>query len=433
MTKKKSSFLLYVVIVLLAILAVATFIRFPAGVYDYNSILGAISLDHDITDGTAYTLTLAKDNTEDLDDVNDVLDILRVRMDALGYKSYKMTALKDMTEGVEDYNIRIVAEYTDTLDSDISAVVKYGEVVFYGGTSSDPTTVIMNEKPAIANSEYVGSYDDGSDVTYQVSLEFTDYGYEALMAGIDGASGSTYYLKITLGGDTLLNASISSDSIQKKTVYITSQSEEDAVRMALQLKTGGLKYKYEISAAETITPILGENTALYIVIVIGAMIVASILFFAVKYKGYGVIAALSLIFFILVETAMLIAVPGITVSFGGVIGVALATLLAVDGLIVIIKRITEENELGKTVKAAVNTGFKRSFLPILNTNVLAVIIGLLLFAFTTGAIRNFAITFSIGVVVSFFATVLVARMFTFLILPILKEPEKFLNLKRVGE
>jgi protein-export membrane protein SecD len=210
-------------------------------------------------------------------------------------------------------------------------------------------------------------------------------------------------------------------------------AQEDAQRMALQLKTGGLEYKYEIQSAETVSATLGENTGLYIVIAIGAMVVLAIVLFAVKYKGFGLIAGLSLVFFILVETAMLIAVPGVVLSMAGVVGIILATALCVDGLIIIIKRISEEFENGKTVKAAVKTGFKRSLFPILNTNVLAVIIGLLLIAFTDGVIYGFAVTFSIGVAVSFITTVLIARMFTTLILPLLKNAENFLNFKRQGE
>ena len=431
MTKGKSIFLLTVVCLLLAILAAATFVRFPIGTKDYNSILGAISLDYDIEGGSAYTVSLHKDNTEEVEDINDVLDIVRVRMNALGYKSYQITALKDTAVGVEDYDIRVVAKTTDTLSSDIQTVFQYGEVKFYGGTEENPTTEIMNDKLAIADSEYAGSYDSGNGLVYQVSLKFTDYGYDALMESI--GENATYYLKIALGSETLLNAQISKDSVADKTVYITAQSEDQALRLALQLKTGGLKYKYDLEemTVETIAPILGENTALYMVIAVAVVVVLAIVLFAIKYKGFGLIAGLSLIFFILVETSMMIAVPNIIISLGGVIGILLATILACDGLIQTIKRISEEYANGKTVKAAVKTGFSRSLLPILNTNIIAGVIGLVLFAFGSGAMYCFAITFAIGVVVSFITTILIARMFTSLILPLTKKADDFLNLKRV--
>lgn len=431
MTKKKSVFLLIVVSLLLAVLAVATFIRFPIGTSDYQSILGSIKLDSDIAGGTAYTLRLEEDNLEQVEDVNDVLKILRVRMDSLGYKSYTITALKDTTDGVEDYDIRIVARTTDSLASDIQAVSEYGKVTFYGGTSSSPTTIIMDEEEVIEDAVYYGEVEG----THYVTIKLTDYGNDTLLNNIETAE-NTYYLRVAINETNLLNSQIDATAINNKSIMIPFTGEtakEDATRMALQLKTGGLEYKYAIEYADTVSATLGENTGLYIVIAVGAMVLLAIIFFAIKYKGYGLIAGLSLVFFILVETAMLIAVPGVVLSMAGVLGIILATVLAVDGLIIIIKRVSEEFENGKTVKAAVKTGFKRSFLPILNTNVFAVIVGLLLIAFADGVIYGFAVTFAIGVAVSFITTVLIARMFTALILPLLKNPEKFLKLKRQGE
>ncbi len=434
MTKKKSIFLLVLVSLLLVVLTVASFARFPVGVYDYNSFLGAISLDYDMEGGTAYTLTLADDNTEDIEtdaDVKSVTDILSARMNALGYKNYKITTLKDMTPttGAPDYAIRITAKSSNDFASDISVVASYGELTFYGGTESNPTTVIMDEEPAIAGASAFTDNSTGSDV-HQVQVKLTDYGYNTLVSAIEGASGS-YYLMVKLGDNTLINGSITTDAIQNGSIYLTSDTIEDANRMALQLSTGGLKYKYKVSDAQSVSAILGENTSLYAIIAISTLIVAAIVFFTVKYKGFGLIAGLSLYTFVLVMISMLIAVPGIVVSLGGVAGIILASVLAIDGLIITFKRITEENELGKTVKAAVKMGYKRALFPILNTNVIALAIGLALFAFTTGTLYNFAVIFSIGVAISFATNVLISRMFTVLILPLLKKPEKFLKLKRV--
>ncbi len=434
MTKVKSIILLTVVSVLLAVLAVASFARFPIGIKDYNSFLGSISLGYDIEGGTAYTLSLAKNNTEDIEDIEDVTKVLKARMDSLGYKDYKIVSLKDMS--VDDasayYDIRIIAKTSSNLDSDISAVTAYGEITFYGGTEEDPTTVILDEEEAISKAS-VMSYEDEDGVTqYNVALKFTSYANNALIDAINVAE-SSYYLKISLGDTTLLNGSITTDSIQDKTVYLTASTKEDANRMALQLKTGGLKYNYEITSAELITPILGNNTSLFVIIAISAVLLGAIVFFSVKYKGYGLFAGLALVTFILGLISMLVAVPGITISLGGVLGAILASVIAIDGLIIIVKRITEENGLGKTVKAAIKTGYKRSLFPILNTNVIALVIGLALFALTSGTLRNFAIVLSIGVGVSFVATVLISRMFMVIILPLLKNPEKFLKLKKVGE
>ena len=438
MKKGKAITLLSVVCVLMAVLLAMTFVRFSYGIYDYNSILGAVKLDYDIEGGTAYTLTLADDNEENDVDIQNILKTLSDRLSALGYKDYSVTALKEEEEGVDDYSVRIATRSSDSIASDIAAVAAYGEVRFYGGTSSDPTEEIMDEEPAVKDSQYVGSYVDGESTVYQVSVVFTDYGYNTLVDAIENASSaedgesssSSYYLKITVGDTTLLNAAITTSSIVDKTVYITSQSEANAKQIALQIRTGGLAYKYDISDAQTITPLFGENTSTYLFIAVVVFALVSIAAFLVLFKGYGVIAALSFVLFFLIEIAMLVAVPGIVLSVPGVLGIVFAAVICIDGLILTIARIKEEFASGKTVKAAIRNGNKRAFRPILNTNVIALVVALLTFAFTGGSLNCFAITLGIGVVVSFISTVLFTRMFISLILPVCRNSEKFFNLKR---
>ncbi len=436
LTKGKSITLLTIICVVLAALLVMTFARFPVGIYDYNSVLGAISLDYDLAGGSAYTLTLADDNEEEVENVNEVMDTLSSRLNALGYKdNFSITALKSVKEGVEDYDIRIIAKSGINLSTDISAAAAYGTVKFYGGTSSDPSTEIMNQKNAVANASYVGMGTDESGQTiYQTSLEFTDYGYKALSDAITSATtgdnaSSSYYLKITLGDSTLLNSQISSE-MTNKTVYITSSTEAAARQMAMQIKTGGLEYKYEVSNGQAVSAILGEKTPLYTVLAVAAVIVLALVLIAVLYRGYGVVATLSMLVFIVLELGMLIAVPGITLSFGGVFGIILASVFALDGLIILARRFKEEYASGKTIKAAYKAGYKRAFKPILGANLIVGVIGLLLFIFASGALQNFGITLGIGIVVSFITTSLISAMFTYIILPLVKNGEKFFNLKR---
>ncbi len=239
MKKGKAITLLTIVSIIMAFCLVMSFLRFSYGTkYDYNSVLGAINLDYDMAGGTQYTLVLADDYDGDaVEDVYSVLETLSARLKALGYKSYQVTALKEMKEGVEDYSIRIATRsiYYDSegnpdttqLDSDIEAASAYGTVKFFGGTSSDPNTEIMNEKTAVAGATYMGQ--DSSSETYIVAIKLTDYGNDELVKNIEDADSSSYYLKITLGEETVLfNASITTDSIISNTIYIQSSQESSA-------------------------------------------------------------------------------------------------------------------------------------------------------------------------------------------------------------
>ena len=190
MSKGKSITLLSIISVLVAFLLVMTFIRFPIGVKNYNSVLGAIDLDYDLEGGTAYTLTLASDNEEEVDNVDDVISTLEYRLNALGYSLYSVKAIKSTAEGVKDYDVRIETKSTDTLASDINVVAAHGEVKLYGGTSANPTTEILEDVDAIKDSQYLGSVSDGQNTYYQVSISFTDEGYNALHELIHAAAES---------------------------------------------------------------------------------------------------------------------------------------------------------------------------------------------------------------------------------------------------
>ncbi len=446
MKKGKAITLLTIVSIIMAFCLVMSFLRFSYGTkYDYNSVLGAIDLDYDLAGGTEYTLVLADDYEGDaVEDVDAVLSTLSARMKALGYKAYSVTALKEMKEGVEDYSIKIAARSiysteegkpdTAQLDADVKAAAAYGTVKFFGGTSSDPTTEIMNEETAVADATYMG--EDASTGSFIVAIKLTEYGNAELVKNIEDASAAdssaSYYLKITLDeeADPLFNAQITTDSIMANTIYIQSSAESSAKQLALQISTGGLAYEYEIDSSSEITPLFGENTATYVAIAIGAFFVLVLAGIIALLRGYGIISALSLIAFGLIEMGMLVAVPGIILSFPGVIGIILATVLAVDGMVVTAKRIQEEYKKGKTVKASVKTGFNRAFRPVLNSCVIVEIFALLLFAFTSGMVQCFAITLAIGTVVAFIASVLLTRMFAELILPLVNNKESFLNLKR---
>ena len=137
--------------------------------------------------------------------------------------------------------------------------------------------------------------------------------------------------------------------------------------------------------------------------------------------------------FMLLEVAMLIAVPGIKLGLGGVVGIIFATVLALDGFIITAKRISEEAKLGKTVKASVKNGFKRSLVPVINSGVISAIVSLALFSLTKGAVNNFAITFGIGTVIAVISVLAFARMFTSLILDVVKNKEAFLGINKVEE
>lgn len=441
MKKGKSITLLTIVCVLMALLIAMTFATFSVGVKNYNGVIGAIELDYDLKGGTAYTLTLAKDNVEEVEDIDEVIKTLEKRMNALGYQTYSVTAVKSTDEAVKDYDIRIEAKAssnkygepdTTALTQDINVVAAYGELKFYGGTSSNPTEEILKDKAVIKNAKYAGIDAGSGSAYYRIEITFTDYAAKTLKTKMNEG---TFYLKVTLGETTLMNSELSSNSFSGSTLSMwldgsQGATESDARRNALQISSGGLAYKYDVSDGVDVSAPYGENAALISAVAIYAVAILIVVAFFVLGKGYGFISGLTLILFLLIEALMLIAVPGVKLSLGGVFGIILSTIITADGLMIIYRRITEEFKNGKMTKTAVKNGFRRSTFPILGACVAAAAVALCLFLLTTGTVKGFAITFGIGAVVSYISTMLFARMFASLILPITGYGEKFLNLKR---
>jgi preprotein translocase subunit SecD len=128
----------------------------------------------------------------------------------------------------------------------------------------------------------------------------------------------------------------------------------------------------------------------------------------VYYRGAGIIANIALIINIVLIAGGLAAFNA-TLTLPGIAGIILTIGMAVDANVLIFERIREELRLGKTALAAVDTGFQRASLTILDANVTTLIAALVLFQFGSGPVKGFAVTLSLGVVSSLFTALILSR------------------------
>ncbi len=458
MKKGKSITLLTILSILMACLLVITFARFEVGVYNFNSALGAIELDYDIGGGRAYVATLAKDNIEEVGDkIDDVIKTVENRMEALGYSVFSVKAVKSIEEGVVDYDLVITAKAplnsrgisdVDALTKDVNVAVAFGELEFYGDAAADPgeDKKILTDMNVIADAVCLDSVTRNDIVYYPVKITFTKEAFDEI-SKLLRENNDKYYLKIMLGSTVVMNASTEGNAlnssyfdgrslqitIDSETAGSVAAAEAAAKQTALQIKSGGLAYKYELDDSYDVSAPVGENVPLVSAIAIAVLIVLIIVALIVLYKIYGVVFSLSLIIFICLEIVMLIAVPGIKLSLGGIVGILLSTLVVCDGFIITIKRIKEEFERGKTLKSAVKVGYKRALLPIISIGVIAGVVALAVFAFASGSLRCFGITFGIGVVLGVVINLLITRMYSAILLSLVNYNEKAVNFKRTEE
>ncbi len=136
------------------------------------------------------------------------------------------------------------------------------------------------------------------------------------------------------------------------------------------------------------------------------------------YRVSGVIADIALILNVLLVLAAL-ALFRATLTLPGIAGLVLSIGMAVDANILIHERIKEELRWGKTIRAAIDQGYHRAFITIIDSNLTTLIAGVLLYQFGTGPVKGFAVTLCIGILANIFTAVYVTRwVFDFLTLKV---------------
>ena len=140
--------------------------------------------------------------------------------------------------------------------------------------------------------------------------------------------------------------------------------------------------------------------------VIGFSAVA--IFMVVYYRVFGLIADLALFANVLLLLALLGLLQA-TLTLPGIAGILLTVGMAVDANVLIYERIREELRNGSSPQASIQAGYERAFAAILDSNVTALIAGVVLFSFGTGPVKGFAVTLSLGILTSMFTSVIVSR------------------------
>lgn len=204
--------------------------------------------------------------------------------------------------------------------------------------------------------------------------------------------------------DPVIQAVLSFDSI-----ITGSFSVEEADDLALKLRSGALPAPLKMMHEQIIGPSLGVDSirkGIYACIV-GLILV--MIFMLVYYKAAGInsIIALALNMVILMG---ILAYLGATLTLPGIAGIILTIGMAVDANVLVFERIKEDLRAGKAPKSAIDSGFKKAFLTILDANLTTVIAAIFLFQFGTSTIKGFAVTLMIGIVASMFTAVFVSRV-----------------------
>lgn len=264
---------------------------------------------------------------------------------------------------------------------------------------------------------------EGTDIKNATAELAQEGGYEV---GLELSSGGTTKFSEATGrlvgkpiaifmDDEFISAPNVQTQITTTTARITlggtrSEAQKaEAMELAGLIKSGSLPFKLEAKQVNNISPTLGSNA---LAVSVDALVVALILiclYMVFYYKLPGLIAAIALILHTILELLAL-SWTGITVTLPGIAGIILTIGMGVDANVIIFERIKEEIRSGKTLRAAIDVGFKRAFTAVLDGNVTTLIAGVVLWKFGTGPIQSFALTLIIGVILSFVTAVTATRI-----------------------
>ena len=186
-------------------------------------------------------------------------------------------------------------------------------------------------------------------------------------------------------------------------------SEPEASDLALVLRSGSLPAGITFLQEQTVGPSLGADSIQH-GIMAGVIGVAAVVFFMLfYYKKAGINAVLALVLNAIILIACL-SYFGAVLTLPGIAGIILTIGMAVDSNVLIFERIREELRAGKGVIAAVDAGFSKAFLTIIDTHVTTIVSCAFLFVFGTTAVKGFAISLVIGLIANVFTAVFVSRV-----------------------
>ncbi len=184
---------------------------------------------------------------------------------------------------------------------------------------------------------------------------------------------------------------------------------ESANDLAIKLRSGALPAKLTIVEERTVGPSLGADSveAGRLAFIIGA--VATVVLVIIAYGTFGIFAAVALVTNGVMIVAMMSGI-GTTLTLPGIAGLVLTIGMAVDANVLIYERIREELRGGKTAIAAIDAGFSRAIVAILDGQLTTLAAAIIMFWLGSGPIRGFAVTLTFGIFTSLFTAVAVTRL-----------------------
>ena len=416
MTKQSRSIGLFILsLALIALLLVVSFNGLVIGNFKLSSALDendGIRRGLDLVGGSSIVYEVVDEDGKTVDNpssesIDEIISILQVRLGGLGYSEATVTA-----QGANKIRVEI-----PSVNDPEEAVETLGQTAHLTFEDVDGNVLIDGDMVKDAKYKFGPADDTGVNMSH-VELTFTKEGQKAFAeatAQVAARAEGENVLCICLDGQ-IYSAPRVKEKIDNDSCVITGDFDATtATELANVIKSGKLPYSLKDVQLSTVGPTLGENalqTSLWAAL-IGIILV--MIFMLVIYRMLGLVANIALLAYIGIVVFLMGGCGGlvdflrVNLTLPGFAGIILAIGMAVDANVVIFERIREELTLGKSIGASIEAGFKRAFTAILDANVTTLIAAFVLLYFGTGTVKGFAITLTIGTIVSMFSAIFITR------------------------
>ena len=335
------------------------------------------------------------------DDMNSVQKVIRQRLTDKGFTEATVALTGENRVTVEIPQITNPEEAVQTL-----------------GTTAQLTFIDADGKEWLTGSDikkatYGYGRPTGNEVTdvHYVQVQFTSEGqkkFAEATGNIAARTDGTNIMAIVMDNQVISSPSVSSQIDSDSCVISGSFTRDSASELADLINAGQIPFSLKQVELRSVGPQLGAD-AMRTSLIAGAIgIVLVMLFMLIVYRIPGLVASIALCFYMVLE-ALIFSLVRVNLSLPGIAGIILSIGMAVDANVIIFERVKEELKNGKTVKSAIDSGFKRAFTAILDSNITTLIACAVLFFLGTGTIVGFATTLGIGVIVSMFTALTVTH------------------------
>lgn len=355
-----------------------------------------IKLGLDLEGGVSITYQVVGEENPSAADMSDTIYKLQKRVE--GYS----TEAQVYQEGNDRISIEIPG--VDDANEILEALGRPGSLEFY-----DINGELVLEGTDVVDAQAASNQNEMGNVDYQVRLTLTEEGAEKFSEATAAAAPNHDPIYIVYDGAIISWPSVQQQITDGNCVITNMESIEAAQNLASTIRIGGLSLTLEELRSNVVGAQLGSD-AIRTALLAGAVGFAIIAVFMIAVyflPGFAAVLALGMYVELVI---ILLGSFNITLTLPGIAGIILGVGMAVDANVIIFARIREELATGKTVASSVKIGFNKALSAIIDGNITTLIAAVVLGLRGTGAIKGFAQTLALGIILSMFTAVFVTRI-----------------------